>query len=77
MHGNKSLCLFGRLELRNVGPTHTPLSHPGRLVGLLCSIILVLLSTMYCLWDQLTMCYTVASQLISHDLSRLATVILH
>lgn len=77
MHGNKSLSLFGRLELRDVGPTHTTLSHPGRLMGLLCSIILLLLSTMYCLWGQLTMCYTVASQLIGHDLSRVATMIPH
>ena len=69
MYTQEPLSLPGRFEL-----THPTLSHPGRLVGLLSPIILILLSTVDCLGDQLTVSNTITAQLIRHDLPRLAAM---
>ena len=69
MGTQESLSLLGRLKL-----THPSLSHPGRLVRLLRPIILILFSTVDRLGHQLSMCYTIAAQLICHDLPRLTAM---
>ena len=53
---------------------HPPLPHPGRLMGLLYPIILILLSTVDRLGHQLTMSNTIAAQFVGHDLSGLTTM---
>ena len=70
MGSHKSRRLPDRLE-----SPHTPLSHPRRLVGLLCPVILILLSAVDRFWDQLTMSDTIASQLVGHDFPWLAAII--
>jgi len=67
MSTHKSLRLLYRLE-----PPHPSLPHPSRSVQLLCSIILILLSTVDRLGHQLPMSNTIAPQLVGHDLSGLA-----
>ena len=47
---------------------HPSLSHPGRFMGLLCPIILILLSTVDRFRNQLPMSNTIAAQFVSHDL---------
>ena len=63
MRGNEALSLPGRLEL-----THPSLPYPGRLMRLLCEVILIPISTVDCLGHQLTMCHTIAAQFVRHDL---------
>ena len=58
----KPLCLPARFE-----SPHPSLSHPSRLVPLLCPIVLIPLSAMYRLGNELTMSDSIASQLVSHD----------
>ena len=48
----KSLSLPDRLESRNVGPPHPPLSNPGRFMRLLSPIILILFSAMNDIWHE-------------------------
>ena len=69
MGGDECLGLPYRLE-----SPHPSLSHPGRLMGLLSPIILILLSTVDCLGDQFTMCYAITAQFIGNDLPRLTAM---
>jgi hypothetical protein len=69
MRGHKSPSLLGRLE-----PPHTPFPHPGRLMGLLCPVILILFSTVDRLGYQFTMSNTITPQFICHDLSGFAVM---
>jgi hypothetical protein len=66
MRTQETLSLSGRLKLPGCRSTHPSLSHPGRLVRLLRPIILILFSTVYRLGYQLTMRYSIASQLIGN-----------
>jgi hypothetical protein len=75
MSTQESLRLPGRLELRDVGPPDTSVSHSGHLMRLLCSVILILLSAVNRLGDQLKMCNSIALQLIRHDLSGFAVMV--
>ncbi len=61
MGTQEPLSLLGRLKLRDVGPTHTTLSHPSRFMRLLHPIILILLGTVESLRNQLTMSDGIAS----------------
>jgi|TARA_B110000238_G_scaffold180584_1_gene204707 hypothetical protein len=65
MSTRKSLSLAHRFE-----PPHPSLPYSGRLMGLLCSIILVLLSAVDRIGNQLTMRYTMISQFIRLGLQR-------
>ena len=56
MGRNKSLRLPGRLKL-----TLPSLSYPGHLMGLLCSVILILFGAVNCLKDLLPMRYAIAA----------------
>ena len=69
MRVQKPLSLPNRLEL-----SHPSFSNPGRLMGLLCSIIAVLFSTVDCARNQFPVSNTITPQLIRHDLSRLAAM---
>ena len=69
MGTQKSLRLTCRFE-----PTHPSLPNSGRLVRLLCPIILILLSTVDRLGYQLPMCDAVTSQLVSHNLPGFTTM---
>lgn len=69
MSARQSLSLPGRFEL-----THRTFSHPGRLVRLLGSIILILFSTINGYRDQFPMRNTITSQLIRNDLPRLTAM---
>ena len=69
MSTKEPLSLLDRFE-----PPHTPLSHPGRLMGLLSSIILILFCTVDRLWDKFAMSNTIAAQLVCHDFSGLIAV---
>ena len=60
---NESLSLPHRLE-----SSHALLPHPGRLMGLLCLIILVLFSTVDRLWNQFPVSEAMASQFIGDAL---------
>ncbi len=64
----KALRLPHRFEL-----THPSLSHPGRLVRLLCAIILILFGAVDHIWHQLTMRHSIASQFIGDNLPGLTT----
>jgi hypothetical protein len=61
--------LFHRFEL-----SHPSLPDSGRLMRLLCPIILILFSAMNHIRHQLTVSNSIAPQLVSHDLSGLSTV---
>jgi hypothetical protein len=74
MDTQESLSLAHRFEPSGCRTTHPSLPHPSRLVRLLSPIIFILLSTVGHLGYQLTMCNSIASQLIGNDLSRLAAV---
>ena len=63
MSSHESLSLPHRLEL-----PRSSLPDPGRLMGLLCSIILTLFGTVNRHGYQLTVSYTIAPQLIRHNL---------
>ena len=65
----ESLCLPGRLEL-----PHPSLPYSGRLMGLLCPIILILLHTVDRVRNQFPVSDTVTSQFISHDFPGLAAM---
>ena len=66
---NKPLGLQHALE-----PSHPPLSDPSCFMRLLSPIILILLSAVDRVGNQLTMSNTIASQFGSHNLPRLDTV---
>jgi hypothetical protein len=59
MDTQKSLRLPGRLELPHPSPPYS-----GRLMGLLCEIILILLSAVDRIGNQLTMCDSMTTQLV-------------
>jgi hypothetical protein len=61
MDTQKSLSLLNRFEF-----THPPLSHPGRLMRLLCSIILILFSAVDRLGYQLSMSYAITAQFVGN-----------
>jgi hypothetical protein len=63
MGTEKSLGLPDRFEL-----PHAPLSYPGRLMRLLCPIILILFSAVNRLGDQFPVSNSIAKQLIRNDL---------
>jgi hypothetical protein len=69
MDTQKSLRMPCRFE-----PPHPSLPHPSRLVRLLCSIILVLLSTVDRIGNQLTMCDSMTTQLVGNDLTGFASM---
>ena len=69
MNTQKALSLARRFEL-----LHTPLPYSGRLMGLLCPIILVLLSAVGRLGDQLAVSDAITAQLIGHNLSGFAAM---
>jgi len=69
MRVQKPLSLPHRLE-----SPHPSLPYSGRLVGLLCSIIAVLFSTVDCARNQFPVSNIITPQLIRHDLSRLAAM---
>ena len=50
------------------------LHHPGRLMRLLCTIIGITFCKVDGLGDQLPVSYSIATQLIDHDLSGIAAV---
>ena len=66
MNVYESLSLLDRFEA-----THSPLPDASRLVRKFSSIIRILSSLMNRIWDQFSMGYAVAFQLVCHDLSRL------
>ena len=70
MGGYKSLRLDHRFEA-----SHPTFSHPGCLMGLLSSIILILLGTVDRLWHHFPMSDRITAQFISHDLPGLAAMI--
>ena len=70
VRAQKPLSLLSGLE-----PPHTSLSDPGRFMGLLSPIILILFSTVDRLWNQFPMRYTIASQFISYDLPRFVAMV--
>jgi hypothetical protein len=69
MDTQKSLSLAHRFE-----PPHPSLPYSGRLMGLLCSIILVLLSAVDRIGNKLMMCDSITTQFVGNDLSRLAAM---
>ena len=69
MRVQKPLSLPYRLEL-----SHPSFSNPGRLMGLLCSIILVLLSAVNRVGNQLTMRDSITTQFVGNDLPGLAAM---
>ena len=60
----KPLGLTDRLDF-----PHPSLSYPGRFMGLLCPIILILLSTVDRLGHQLTMSDAITAQLVGGELA--------
>jgi len=56
MSSHKSLSLPHRLE-----PPHPSLPEPRRLVGLLCSVILIMLSAVDRFWDQFALSNAIAA----------------
>ena len=69
MRVQKPLSLPNRLEL-----SHPSFSNPGRLMGLLCSSILVLLSAVDRIGNQLTMCHSITTQFVGSNLPELAAM---
>ena len=70
MSAEKPLSLPYRLE-----PAHPSLSHPSRFMRLLGPVILILLGAVDRLGYQLTMRYSITTQLVSDDLSGFATMV--
>ena len=66
---SESLSLSHRFE-----PPHPPLSYPGRFMRLIRPIILIMLSTVDGLRDQIPVCDTIAAQLIRDDLPGFCTM---
>jgi hypothetical protein len=60
MGTENSLGLPARLEA-----PHPPFSHPGRLMGLLCPVILIMLSTVDRVRNQFPMSDAIAAQLVN------------
>ena len=69
MSSHKSLSLPHRLE-----SPHPSLPYSDRLVGLLCPVILILLSAVDRLRYQLPMGNAITPQFVGNDLSRLAAM---
>ena len=69
MRVQKPLSLPNRLEL-----PHPSLPYSGRLMGLLCSIILVLLSAVDRVGHQFAMCDSITTQFVGNDLPGLAAM---
>ena len=69
MRTQEPLSLPSRFEL-----THPSLPYPGRLVGLLYAIVLILVGTMNHIRYQLSMCNAITAQLVSDDLSGFASM---
>ena len=69
MCAQESLCLPGRLEL-----SHPSLPYSSHLMRLFGSIILVLLSAVDRIGNQLTMCDSITTQFVGNDLPRLAAM---
>jgi hypothetical protein len=69
MRSNESLSLPDRFEL-----PHSSLSLPGRFMRLLCPIVLILLSTVDRFRYEFTMCDTITTQFVRHDLPVLTTM---
>ena len=59
----ESLSLLHRLE-----SPHSPLPDPGRLMGLLCPIVGILIIAVDRIRHKLTMCNSIAAQFIGDDL---------
>jgi len=72
MCAQESLCLVRSFEL-----PHPAFSHPGRLMRLLRPIVRVPLCIVGYIRHQFSVCHSVASQLVRHDCSGLATMIPH
>ena len=70
MRAQKSLRLPCCFEL-----PHHPLSHPSRLVGLLCPIVRVLLSAVDRVGNQLPMGNAITTQFIRHDFPEFVVII--
>ena len=69
MSTQESLRLPDGIEL-----AHPTLSHPGRLVRLLCAVVSILRRVVNGLWDHVPMRYTITSQFIGNDLPGLSAV---
>ena len=69
MRVQKPLSLPNRLEL-----SHPSFSNPGRLMGLLCPIILILFGAVDHIGYQFAMGNTIAAQFICNDLPGFTTV---
>ena len=69
MYTQKPLSLPYRFE-----SSHPPFPDPGRLMGLLCSIVCVPICDMDGLWNQLSMSNTITPQLVCHDLPGFTTM---
>ena len=69
MNTQKALSLARRFEL-----LHTPLPYSGRLMGLLCPIILILFGTVDRIGNQFTMCDCITTQFVGNDLPGLAAM---
>jgi hypothetical protein len=69
MNGQKSLGLPRRLI-----STHLPLSLPSRLGGKLSPVVRVLVGIMAYRWNNNPVCGTIASQLVSYNLTRCSTL---
>jgi hypothetical protein len=69
MGSHKCLRLLHGLEA-----PHPSLPDPRRFMRLLCPVILILLSTVDRVWNQLAMSDPIATQLVCHDLSGFTAV---
>jgi hypothetical protein len=69
MNTQKALSLARRFEL-----LHTPLPYSGRLMGLLCPIILILFGAVDRFWNQFPLSNAIAAQFIGNDLPGLAAM---
>ena len=70
MSSHKSLSLPHRLE-----SPHPSLPYSDRLKGLLCPVILILLSAVDRFWDQFALSNAIAAQFICHDFPGLAAIV--
>ena len=69
MSSHKSLSLLHRLE-----SPHPSFPYSGRLMGLLCPIILILFGTVDRIGNQFTMCDCITTQFVGNDLPGLAAM---
>jgi hypothetical protein len=69
MSSHKSLSLPHRLE-----PPQPSLPYSGRLMGLLCPIILILFGAVDRIGNQLTMCDSITTQFVGNDLPGFAAM---